>query len=191
MSRSTGAAVAVALGLSAMLGCNGERTVSAPRTPPEESPRPNPLPADEASPPKPLPAEVVAAWEKAGAEMGWMTVDKYSFIVFRTGGEGKEGEIPAFHFAYWRMGIVSQLPLPGQAFGLDLASCQSVTDGGLKELAGLTQLRGLRLASCNGVTDAGVKALAGLTLLRGLDLRDTQVTDECLKELAGLCNYGR
>ena len=40
--------------------------------------------------------------------------------MFRTGGEGKEGELPAFRFGEWREGVLSQLPPPGQAFGLDL-----------------------------------------------------------------------
>ena len=60
-----------------------------------------------------------------------------------------------------------------------------VTDAGLKELAGLTQMQGLYLIQTQ-VTDAGLKELARLTQLRSLDLRDTQVTDAGLKELAGL-----
>ena len=44
-----------------------------------------------------------------------------------------------------------------------------MTDAGLKELAGLTQLQTLNLAGTK-VTDAGLKELAGLTQLQTLDL---------------------
>ena len=60
-----------------------------------------------------------------------------------------------------------------------------VTDAGLKELAGLTQLQTLYLTGTK-VTDAGLKELAGLTRLQWLNLQGTKVTDEGLKELAGL-----
>jgi hypothetical protein len=61
----------------------------------------------------------------------------------------------------------------------------NVTDAGLKELAGLKQLRHLEL-SFTQVTDAGLKLLARLKHLRELDLRNTRVTNAGLKELAGL-----
>ena len=63
----------------------------------------------------------------------------------------------------------------------------TVTDAGLKELAGLKSLSTLYLDSTK-VTDAGVKELAGLKNLTALDLFNTQVTDAGLKELAGLKN---
>jgi hypothetical protein len=50
-----------------------------------------------------------------------------------------------------------------------------VTDSGLKELAGLTNLQDLML-NTTLVTDAGLKELAGLKNLRSLDLRNTTVT---------------
>ena len=63
----------------------------------------------EGKPPEPLPANVVTAWEKAGAVAGWMgpaptgwMANVFGDIVFRTGGEGKEGELPAFRFTGWR-----------------------------------------------------------------------------------------
>jgi hypothetical protein len=35
--------------------------------------------------PKPLPAEVVAAWQKAGAEVGWLGPDEDGELRFRVG----------------------------------------------------------------------------------------------------------
>jgi internalin A len=66
-----------------------------------------------------------------------------------------------------------------------------VTDAGLKELAGMKNLRKLNLSGCRSddrakVTDAGLKELAGHKNLQWLDLSYTQVTDAGLKELAGL-----
>ncbi len=61
---------------------------------------------------KPLPAEVVAAWEKAGATTGWMSMSESCFLSFESGGEGKAGQVPAFLFRAWREGLVSQLPSP-------------------------------------------------------------------------------
>jgi hypothetical protein len=69
---------------------------------------------------------------------------------------------------------------------LDLTLTQ-VTDVGLKELAGLTDLQTLNL-DVNRITDAGLKELAALTSLQTLDLNTTQVTNQGLKELARLKN---
>ncbi len=60
-----------------------------------------------------------------------------------------------------------------------------VTDAGLKQLAGLTQLQTLML-ECTNVTDAGLKELATLTQLHWLYLEGTTVTDTGLNELAVL-----
>jgi uncharacterized protein (TIGR02996 family) len=56
---------------------------------------------------------------------------------------------------------------------------RSVTDEGVKALAGLTQLRRLDLADST-VTDAGLQTLATLTRLQSLNLSRTGVTDEGL-----------
>src|ERR1700722_17083679 len=162
MSLATGAVVA------AVVSCWAAAGAPAPHQPPE-----------------PLPADVVAAWEKAGAETGGMAPTPYGFMAFRAGGEGKEGEAPAFRFKEWRGGMLSELPPPGQAFGLDLGFTK-VTDAGLKELAGFKQLQALNLVGCKGLTDAGAKELAGLRQLRALNLGLTPVTDAGAKELAGL-----
>src|SRR5207245_1079370 len=73
------------------------------------------------APPTALPAEVVAAWEKAGAEVGWMHVNPSGFISFGSKKEVKSSEVPAFRFLTWKEGILPKLPAPGVPFGLDLA----------------------------------------------------------------------
>jgi Leucine-rich repeat (LRR) protein len=133
---------------------------------------------------KPLPAEVRAAWEKAGAEAGWMAPYPFGWG-FRTGsGEGEADEIPPFHWRRWQAGMVAKLPAPDVRFGLYLNGTQ-VTDVDLKELAGLKQLQALNLGFTK-TTDAGLKELAGLKQLKALNLGFTKVTDAGLKELAGL-----
>ena len=71
-----------------------------------------------------------------------------------------------------------------------------VTDEGLKELRGLTELESLSLDSCPGVTDAGLRELAGLSDLQSLTLAGTRVKGPGLRDLSGLkrlrmIEYGR
>lgn len=135
--------------------------------------------------PKPLPKEIVAAWEKAGGEPGWMGLHSLGFFVFAEESTGLTGAIPAFHFFFvWEDGVVSKLPVPAAPFGLDLIETK-VTDAGVKELVGLKSLHTLNLGGTH-VTDAGLKELANLKSLHALFLGGTQVTDAGLKELAGL-----
>lgn len=134
-----------------------------------------------APPPSPLPNDVVWAWEYSGATLGWTNTDDYVGFARK---ERAPGADPAFTFKVWRDGVIPKLPAPAKPFGLFLAST-SVTDAGLKDLAGLRNLHTLGLFDTQ-VTDAGLKELVGLTNLRTLDLGDTYVTDAGLKELAGL-----
>ena len=60
-----------------------------------------------------------------------------------------------------------------------------ITDEGLKNIAGLTELRKLELEGTN-VTDAGLKHLAGMKNLTSLILTGTKVTDEGMIELTKL-----
>jgi hypothetical protein len=169
---------------------------------------------DKTDAPKPLPQEIVKAWRDAGANVGWMkdvppqpTGGNDYWEPFRE--KVEPGAMLAFRFHPEKEGVLTKLPDPGVAFGLDLhcwpgkdaevkelaglKSLQSLniggslllTDAGLKELAGLKNLRGLYLFYAP-VTDAGLKELAGLKNLQALDLSHTQVTDAGLKELAGL-----
>src|ERR1700677_1350152 len=123
----------------------------------------------------PLPADIVAAWSKAGARVGWLVPSEYGFLGFQAQANGTDGEVPAFHFENWHPGVLGQLPKPEGAFGLCLYRTQ-IADAGLKELAGLTSLQSLSLHGTK-VTDAGLKDLAGLKSLQLLDLGQTGVTD--------------
>jgi Leucine-rich repeat (LRR) protein len=51
---------------------------------------------------------------------------------------------------------------------LDLSGCDSITDAGLRHIAGLQQLRTLSLGGCNRITDAGLLQIAGLKHLTDL-----------------------
>ena len=57
-----------------------------------------------------------------------------------------------------------------------------VTDAGLKELAGLTQMQNLGLSRTQ-VTDAGLKELTGMKNLQMVNLVGTKVTDAGVQEL--------
>ena len=71
-----------------------------------------------------------------------------------------------------------------QLVWLNLAGT-SVTDGGIKALAGLKNLRRLHLEK-TGVGDEGLASIKGLTELQYLNLYGTKVTDKGLTALAGL-----
>src|SRR5262245_27026807 len=144
--------------------------------------------------PKPLPQKIVTAWKQAGAKVGWMRAEKYSYhdpflsfegyFLFVPEKEGKPGDLPAFSLGGWEPGRLAKLPVPATAFGLDLRFV-SVTDAGLKELAGLSGLQTLDLTFTK-VTDVGLKELRELKSLQELDLGHTEVTDAGLKELREL-----
>ena len=102
-----------------------------------------------------LPAELIAAWQKAGAYVGWIHKDAFGHLEFVLDKDGKPGDVPAFRFNSWQKGVLPKLPAPAIPFGLNLLFSE-VTDGDLKELAGLTTLQILDL-SFNQVTDAGLK----------------------------------
>jgi WD40 repeat protein/Leucine-rich repeat (LRR) protein len=63
---------------------------------------------------------------------------------------------------------------------------REVTDGGLANIAGLTELQVLRMEDAEGVTDKGVAHLKGLTKLLELNLGSTKITDECLKYIVDM-----
>ena len=68
---------------------------------------------------------------------------------------------------------------------LDLAICRKITDAGLVHLVGLTNLQSLYLRRTK-ITDAGLKDVVKLQQLTHLWLYNTQITDEGLKELVKL-----
>jgi internalin A len=135
--------------------------------------------------PKPLPESVTATWVANGAGIGWMRTSAYDgWPTFRT--ERKPGDVPAFSFGReaWNHGLVTKLPRPQQAFGLDLTHPR-VTDSDLEGIGQFENLAALCLL-CPKITDDGLKALKGLRALRSLDLAFTQVTGSGLNELKGL-----
>src|SRR5262245_30309864 len=71
-------------------------------------------------PPKPLPEKVVTAWQKAGAEVGWLGPREDGHYQFRTGEPARVGEVPGFRILQWKRGLLDDLPAPDQPFGLSL-----------------------------------------------------------------------
>src|SRR5881275_2993741 len=73
-----------------------------------------------------LPKDVVLAWKKAGAEVGWVGVNQSGFLVFLPvevrGPEEKSviDVLPAFEFRRWQTDV-AKLPAPPTAFGLYLS----------------------------------------------------------------------
>lgn len=63
------------------------------------------------------------------------------------------------------------------------AGIVTVTDAGLRTLAGLTELEELDLHD-TAVTDGGLPLLATLTALKKLDLRGTKVTEQGIADLS-------
>ena len=131
-------------------------------------PGPGQPPTSKGELPQPLPAEIVKAWQEAGANVGWVRVNEYGFFEFVFEDAGKPGDVPTFHFAEWKAGVLGRLPPPAAGFGLSISGTK-VTDAGLKELAGLTSLQTLVLNDTE-VTDAGIaelrKALPDCRIIR-------------------------
>jgi internalin A len=138
--------------------------------------------SDRTDVPQLAPPTIEKRWRDAGAEVGWMNPDSPDFVPEPQTAR-PAGAIPAFRLSC-KEGVLARLPDPGTAFGLDLF-ISNVTDAGLKELAGLKNLRALNLGHTK-VTGAGLQALTGLKDLQALDLQFTQASDAGLKGLAGL-----
>jgi hypothetical protein len=71
---------------------------------------------------------------------------------------------------------------------LNLAGCESITDEGLLDVAGVTSITHLTLIGCSKVTDQGLWTVAGMRSLIHLDLSwcSNNITDEGLRAVAGL-----
>src|SRR5947207_2901147 len=62
-------------------------------------------------PPAALPPELVAAWQKAGAKVGWMHVPTgFPTLVFLRDKAGTTWELPAFQLRAWKEGVLAKLP---------------------------------------------------------------------------------
>jgi len=128
---------------------------------------------------------VLAAWKKAGAEVGWMRAPmEFGSRLFHTEGQPKNSDLLAFRFTAFKSATLAGLPQPGVPFGLSFQGTK-ITDADLKELAGMKRLQVLNLSDSK-ITDAGLKELAGMKHLEALNLLYTKVTDAGLEELAGL-----
>lgn len=113
----------------------GAVTLKPPPTQPKVVEKTKPSPPEQKS--KPLPPAVVAAWEKAGFDAGWVGPHKkYGFIIFSESLKELEASkaVPVFKAPSWKPGMLESLPAPTSAFGLYLVETQ-ITDAGLKEVA--------------------------------------------------------
>src|SRR5438045_335569 len=100
----------------------------------------------------PAPA-VITAWENAGAEFGWISLDPNDDDSWRFDVEKPfSGGLPAFRFRVFPSGALKSLAPPEVPFGLWLEK-NLLSAADLKEIAGLKQLQALNLDS-TFITDA-------------------------------------
>lgn len=148
----------------------------------------NAAPVPAPRPPQPLADDVVRAWEKGGAEAGWMSVSESGKIEFRRGKHGTAGEIPSFRLTTPVLDSLNEFPAPEQPFGLCL---DRAVGPDLRPLARLKTLHTLDLSSWRQKKDARRGEGQGLDLtplteladLRNLSLSSAQLRDEDLKPL--------
>jgi Leucine Rich repeat len=88
------------------------------------------------------------------------------------------------HGPEWLRGLLGE-DFFTRIVGVDLCGCATLTDAGLVNVNGMTQLQTLNLFFTT-IGDAGVENVRGLSLLQSLDLSETQVTDAGLERLEGL-----
>jgi len=185
--------VAFAVVLSLVLAGCGKEPAAEEAPPSQASVSPSNREAARSGSPSYFTDEVMAAWEQAGAQAGWIRSDDQGDFWFREGTKAGYGvgpnlpdDLPAFQFSTWKEGVIAALPVPAVPFALDLPRTR-VTDAGLKELGKLKTLHLLNLDSTN-VGDAGVAALTGHQNLRAINLHYTDITEAGLQELAKLKN---
>jgi hypothetical protein len=65
--------------------------------------------------PAALPPELVAAWKKAGADVGWMRVNESGILRFLSDKAGKAGDVPAFRFSSWKKGVLGDGRVGGRS----------------------------------------------------------------------------
>lgn len=140
-----------------------------------------------------------ALWEQAGAEFGWIKVDKlggsphwqpladHSELYTLPGSpfsraNPKEGLYGAVRFKTFRPGAINKLPGKELCIRLYQDSC-GVKDKDLLEVGQLTNLEWLTLYRSE-ISDAGLQHLAGLKKLKRLGLYDSRVGDEGMKIVA-------
>ncbi len=120
-------------------------------------------------PPRPAP-EVIAAWEQAGAEFGFVSVNIWGELFWRSGKtKSVAGDTTVFHVTKFPIGHLATLPEPDAPYGL-LLDGFDLTDEELMQLANFPRLQTLALRG-RRVTDAGLKEFAALTHLRACTLQ--------------------
>jgi hypothetical protein len=125
------------------------------------------------SDPRDVEEKAVAALRQAGGK-SCVTVDAERRAVKVQLGGKDLGDAPLVH--------LKAMPL---LRAVDLRK-MNITDAGLANLQGLTQLQNLSLYDNNGITDAGLANLKNAKGLRELDLGDTPIGDAGLEQLTGL-----
>jgi hypothetical protein len=131
--------------------------------------------------------EVVAAWQKAGAKVGWYGRTRDGGWQFTTGKPDDDNALPAIMWDANREPVgLDKLPAPGVPFALFLDSAPSLpqlTDAGMKDVARFKTLQHLGISGTL-VTDAGLKELVALEgSLQCLSLGSAKVTAEGIAQL--------
>ena len=79
---------------------------------------------------QPFPANIRAAWQKAGAQTGWMGIHEGTW---NSAAKGGLGDVPAFRFMpwkwHWKPDVISRLPVTNQGFGLILTGTDIADSG--------------------------------------------------------------
>src|SRR5438034_176948 len=82
--------------------------------------------------PSQFPGDLVEAWQKGGAKVGWLGRDAQDGIVkFKPESEGLVDAVPTFRFSRWVPGLFTRMPNPKFPFGMRLANA---SDEAIKEL---------------------------------------------------------
>jgi hypothetical protein len=133
-----------------------------------------------------LEPELIAAWKKeCSVRVGWYAPDEWSGCwEFYAAKPTCPDALPALRVVGFPSGRIATLPAPSAPFALATRHAAE-TEGNLKELAALANLRLLDLSDSNA-GDEAVKEIAGLRNLQCLYLNSTSVGDAGLKHLAGL-----
>jgi hypothetical protein len=143
--------------------------------------------------------EVVEAWQRAGAEFGWISINEVGggphWQPLANPGEMQSlpgspfsrtkpeaGLYGAVRFTIFPSGKLHKLPGKDLCIRLYLDTC-GVVDDDLKEVAQLNKLQWLTLYRSE-ISDKGLEHLAGLKEIRRIGLHNSKVTDEGMEVIA-------
>jgi Leucine-rich repeat (LRR) protein len=128
--------------------------------------------------------EIIAVWEKAGTELGWLQWGKFEWLEYSIDRPDSQDPVPAFRVHPWTAGMLIKLPAPTVPFGLYIYNT-SLKDDDLHELAAFKELATLDISNSK-ITDDGLRHLIPLKKLQSLNLYGTKIRGAGLKHLAGL-----